>query len=129
MHHHDAVQHVKAGTDYKAPLRAINETIEGLVHCGLIVRDHEVQLTPETRALDAIGVQVERELRQRAEMIRALVERCNVLEEYVRSARLKGFITDDENRQAVEDAVMPEQTRARGRLHLTPAIPMGGQTV
>jgi hypothetical protein len=82
-----ALQSVREGTDYKAPLRAINETIEGIVHCGLIVRQHEdgILLTPEVRALDAIGVQVERELRQRAEMIRALVDRCNVLE-----ARLRG---------------------------------------
>jgi hypothetical protein len=87
MRHHDRLQSVREGTDYKAPLRAINESIEGIVHCGLIVRASEdgILLTPEARALDAIGVQVERELRQRAEMIRALVERCNVLE-----ARLRG---------------------------------------
>jgi hypothetical protein len=117
MLHHERIQAVKSGTDYKAPLRAINTEIEGLVHCGLIVRDHEVNLTPEVRALDAIGVQVERELKNRADMIRALVDRCNVLEGFVRTARLKGYITDDETEQALDDAVMPEQTGARKRLH------------
>jgi hypothetical protein len=82
MRHHDRLQSVREGTDYKAPLRAINETVEGIVHCGLIVRQHEngAMLTPEVRALDAIGTQVMRELKNRAEMIRALVDRCNVLE-------------------------------------------------
>jgi hypothetical protein len=82
MQHYERLQHVREGTDYKAPLRAINETIEGLVHAGLIVRANEdgTLLTPEARALDAIGVQVERELRQRAEMIVALVDRLNAVE-------------------------------------------------
>lgn len=87
MRHHDRLQAVKEGTDYKAPLRAINDHIEGLVHCGLIVREHETNLSPEVRALDAIGTQVERELRQRAEMIAALTERCTVLEDTVRELR------------------------------------------
>jgi hypothetical protein len=91
------VRNIRDGVDYHAPLTAINPTIEGLVHCALVVRDHEVQLTPETRALDAIGVQVERELGNRREMILALVDRCNTLEAYVRDARNAGYITDAEN--------------------------------
>lgn len=109
MRHYDRIQSVREGTDYKAPLRAINETVEGIVHCGLIVQQHEAGavLTPEVRALDAIGVTVERELRQRAEMIRALVDRCNVLE-----ARLRGEPDPDQEltpRERIERAVMPEQ--------------------
>lgn len=117
MKHHDRLQAVREGSDYQAPLRAINETVEGIVHCGLIVRAHEegVPLSPETRALDAIGTQVERELRQRAEMIRALVGRCNVLEAFVRDARAKGYITDAEVIDSIhslrDDAIMPEQRR------------------
>jgi hypothetical protein len=117
MQHHDRLQAVKQGTDYQAPLRAINENVEGIVHCGLIVRHHEegCPLTPEVRALDAIGTQVERELRQRAEMIRALVERCNVLEAFIRDARAKGYLTDLEVLDSVQSgrdgAIMPEQRR------------------
>jgi hypothetical protein len=126
MKHHDRLQAVREGSDYKAPLRAINEQVEGIVHCGLIVRQHEegCPLTPEVRALDAIGTQVERELRQRAEMIRALVDRCNVLETFVRDARAKGYITDPEVIETLdmarERAIMPEQ---RGTLHMAEQIP------
>jgi hypothetical protein len=124
MQHIERLQHVRNGTDYKAPLRAINESIEGIVHCGLIVRASEdgILLTPEARALDAIGVQVERELRNRAEMIRALVDRCNVLE-----ARLRGEPDPEREltpRERIEhaltprdDAIMPEQRRET--LHMT----------
>jgi hypothetical protein len=110
MQHNERLQHVRNGTDYQAPLRAINETVEGIVHCGLIVRQHEAgaPLSPEVRALDAIGTQVMRELKNRAEMIRALVDRLNVVENELRAAR-RGA-----------DAVMPEQ---RGTLHIAEQIP------
>jgi hypothetical protein len=76
------IQAIVEGRDYKAPLKAINETVEGLVHCALVVREseHGVLLTPEARALDAIGVQVERELRNRANMIRALNDKLATTE-------------------------------------------------
>lgn len=133
MLHHERIHAVKEGSDYKAPLRAINETIEGLVHCGLIVRANEdgVLLTPEARALDAIGVQVERELRQRAEMIRACCDRLHLLEARVQDAQGKGYVIPDELlelppvpgslREQMERAVMPEQSTAREKLHLTDA--------
>jgi hypothetical protein len=115
MNQHDQIQHVRKGTDYQAPLRAINTTIEGLVHCGLIVREseHGVLLTPEARAYDAIGVQVERELKNRAEMIRALADRLNVVEAELRAARevltQKGWVFD--GTADVEPGVMPEQRK------------------
>jgi hypothetical protein len=91
---HEHVQAVREGRDYKSPLLAINDTIEGLVHCGLIVRDHETNLTPEVRALDAIGVQVERELNNRKMMILALVDRVNTLQAVVDLAREAGYNYD-----------------------------------
>jgi hypothetical protein len=111
MQHHDRLQAVRSGTDYKAPLRAINEYIEGLVHSALIVRAHEdgTLLTPEARALDAIGVQIERELKNRAEMIRVLVDRCNVLE-----ARLRGEPDPEREltpKERISAALMAEQRR------------------
>jgi hypothetical protein len=112
MKHSERIHAVREGVDYKAPLQAINETIEGLVHSALIVRSNEdgTLLTPEARALDAIGSQVHRELRQRAEMIVALTHRCNVLE-----ARLRGEPEPVEKptlrEQLIEAAMMPEQQR------------------
>lgn len=74
------VQAVREGKDYYSPKLAINETIDHLVDCAMIVKNHDVPLTAETRALDAIGVQVARELKNRAEMIHALTDRVSVLE-------------------------------------------------
>lgn len=74
------VQAVREGKDYYSPKLAINETIDHLVDCAMIVKNHDVPLTAETRALDAIGVQVARELKNRAEMIHALTDRISVLE-------------------------------------------------
>jgi hypothetical protein len=73
--HQEHVQAVREGRDYKAPKLAINETIDHLVDCALIVKNYDVPLTAETRALDAIGVQVSRELKNRAQMILALTDR------------------------------------------------------
>lgn len=74
------VQAVREGKDYHSPKLAINETIDHLVDCALIVKNHEVALTAETRALDAVGVQVARELKNRAEMIHALTDRLTAVE-------------------------------------------------
>jgi hypothetical protein len=74
------VQAVREGKDYYSPKLAINETIDHLVDCAMIVKNHDVPLTAETRALDAIGVQVARELKNRAEMIHALTDRITAIE-------------------------------------------------
>lgn len=74
------VQAVREGKDYYSPKLAVNETIDHLVDCALIVKNHDVPLTAETRALDAIGVQVARELKNRAQMIDALTDRLKVVE-------------------------------------------------
>jgi hypothetical protein len=101
------IQAIVEGRDYKAPLKAINETVEGLVHCALVVREseHGVLLTPEARALDAIGVQVERELRNRKEMILALTDRLNTVE-----AELKAALNRmDEMNKAAAYAMAPQE--------------------
>lgn len=92
MSHKEHIQAVMDGRDtYKAPHRAINETIEGLVHCALIVRKSEdgILMTPEARALDAIGVQVERELKNRREMIEACTDRLNIVSAELAEARAR----------------------------------------
>lgn len=81
------VQAVREGKDYYSPKLAINETIDHLVDCAMIVKNHDVPLTAETRALDAIGVQVVRELKNRAEMIHALTDRIAVLEGELEASR------------------------------------------
>jgi hypothetical protein len=53
------VQAIREGKDYYSPRLAINETIDHLVDCALVFKNHDqVPLTAETRVLDAIGVQV-----------------------------------------------------------------------
>lgn len=115
------------GGDYKSPMLAINDTIEGLVHCGLIAREHETNLSPETRALDAIGVQVERELRNRKEMVMACCDRLTLIDMQLQDAKAKGYRVPPELeelpremsiRERLEAAVMPEQKQAREKLHL-----------
>lgn len=81
------VQAVREGKDYYSPRLAVNETIDHLVDCALIVKNHEVPLTAETRALDAIGVQVRRELKNRADMIHALTDRLTAVEAELKAAR------------------------------------------
>lgn len=80
------VQAIREGKDYYSPRLAINETIDHLVDCALIVKNHETTLTAETRALDAIGVQVMRELKNRAEMIHALTDRLTAVEAELKAA-------------------------------------------
>lgn len=77
---HEHVQAIREGKDYYSPRLAINETIDHLVNCALIVKNTDQPLTAETRALDAIGVQIERELKNRAEMINALTDRLTAIE-------------------------------------------------
>jgi hypothetical protein len=85
------VQSIRDGKDYYSPRLAINETIDHLVDCALVVKNHEMPLTAETRALDAIGVQVCRELKNRAEMIHALTDRLQAVE-----AELKVYLARQE---------------------------------
>jgi hypothetical protein len=91
---HAHIQAIREGRDYYSPVLALNDTIEGLVHSGLIIRHTEdgTLLTPEARALDAIGVQVERELITRRDMIVALSDRLTWAERVIKDAQSKGYV-------------------------------------
>lgn len=111
--HQEHVQAVREGRDYYSPKLAINETIDHLVDCALIVKNHEVPLTAETRALDAIGVQVCRELKNRASMIEALTDRLTQVEAELKLAREAQYhaqqgtrtVTDETRQQIAEVSV------------------------
>jgi hypothetical protein len=74
------VQAIREGKDYYSPRLAINETIDHLVDCALVFKNHDQVPSTEARVLDAIGVQVCRELKNRAEMIYALTDRLQAVE-------------------------------------------------
>lgn len=81
------VQLIREGKDYYSPRLAINETIDHLVDCALIFKNHDCVPSTEARALDAIGVQVCRELKNRAEMIHALTDRLQAVEAELKALR------------------------------------------
>jgi hypothetical protein len=121
-------EHIKAvmeGRPYKTPEKAINETIEGLVHSALIVRASEdgTLLTPEARALDAIGVQVERELRVRADMIRALTDRLITVE--TERNMVAAELAARRQEQYTKELQEPEKLAAGQTVHIT--IPAGAE--
>ena len=97
------VQMVREGKDYYSPRLAINETIDHLVDCALVVKSSETNLTAETRALDAIGAQVCRELKNRAEMIHALTDRLQTVEAELKALR------DASNERNLQENCVGEQ--------------------
>jgi hypothetical protein len=108
--HHEHVQAVREGRDYKSPTLAINETIDHLVDCALIVKNQDAPLTAETRALDAIGVQVARELKTRSQMIHALTDRLQVVENELLMANAQ---YESASRR------LAELERGKGTLHMS----------
>jgi hypothetical protein len=94
------VQSIRDGKDYYSPRLAINETIDHLVDCALIFKNHDSVPSTEARVLDAIGVQVCRELKNRAEMIHALTDRLQAVE-----AELKAYLAQQGNERVVEPQV------------------------
>lgn len=101
----DHIRAVTAGEPYKAPERAIDHTVEGLVHCALVTREseHGALLTPEVRALDAIGTRVERELKNRADMIHDLNDRLATAHAELRELREHGYVTSQNTRTILDD--------------------------
>lgn len=106
---HDYIQAVREGLDYKAPHKAINENIDALVNCALVVKITEQPLTAETRALDAIGVQVLRELKNRADMVRAVTDRLEVVEGELLSYKARYVELEREFKAHVDISTPPDR--------------------
>jgi hypothetical protein len=91
------VQLIREGKDYYSPRLAINEVVDHLVD-GALVFHADAVATPEQRCLDAIGVQVCRELKNRAEMIHALTDRLQAVEAELAAYKTAGNLAEQIDR-------------------------------
>jgi hypothetical protein len=107
------VQSIRDGKDYYSPRLAINETIDHLIDCALIFKNHDSVPSTEARVLDAIGVQVCRELKNRAEMIHALTDRLQAVEAELKAAREQVYLA-----QQGTERVIPPQVQEKHELVL-----------
>lgn len=98
------VQAIRDGKDYYSPRLAVNEVIDHIVDNALVWHNHDHVPNVEQRVLDAIGVQVCRELKNRAEMIHALTDRLTAVEAELKAAREQVYLAQ----QGTERVLQPQ---------------------